>query len=179
MDEPRRPARLNPAIPRDLETIVLKAMAKAPQDRYGTAQSLADDLGRFLSGEHIRAKRPGLVAQLGKWTGRQILAHLADAEIGVGFRARQALAEDHHTIQPFDEGAWARRYQDVDHEAALRSFLALRGWNIALFGRLAPEDLAREAYHPERGPETVGVIIRMLAGHDYNHLAQLERIPGA
>ena len=112
----------------------------------------------------------------GKWTGRQILAHLADAEIGVGFRARQALAEDHHTIQPFDEGAWARRYQDVDHEAALRSFLALRGWNVALFSRLRPEDLAREAYHPERGPETVGVIIRMLAGHDYNHLAQLERI---
>ena len=114
----------------------------------------------------------------GKWTGRQILAHLADAEIGVGFRTRQALAEDHHTIQPFDEGAWARRYQDVDHEAALRSFLALRGWNLALFGRLTPQDLAREAYHPERGPETVDVIIRMLAGHDYNHLAQLEKIGG-
>jgi hypothetical protein len=114
----------------------------------------------------------------GKWTGRQILAHLADAEIGVGFRTRQALAEDHHTIQPFDEGAWARRYQDVDHEAALRSFLALRGWNLALFSRLKPEDLSREAYHPERGPETVDVIIRMLAGHDYNHLAQLEKIAG-
>ena len=114
----------------------------------------------------------------GKWTGRQILAHLADAEIGIGFRVRQALAEDNHTIQPFDEGAWARRYQDVDHEAALRSFLALRGWNLALFGRLTPQDLAREAYHPERGPETVDVIIRMLAGHDYNHLAQLEKIGG-
>jgi hypothetical protein len=113
----------------------------------------------------------------GKWTGRQILAHLADAEIGVGFRARQALAEDNHTIQPFDEGAWARRYDDdIDHQAALRSFLALRSWNVALFSRLTPTDLAREAYHPERGPETVGVIIRMLAGHDYNHLAQLEKI---
>ena len=115
----------------------------------------------------------------GKWSGRQILAHLADAEIGIAFRTRQALAEDHHTIQPFDEGAWARRYQDVDHEAALRSFLALRGWNLALFGRLRPEELAREAYHPERGPETVGVIIRMLAGHDLNHLAQLEKIVAA
>jgi len=115
----------------------------------------------------------------GKWTGRQILAHLADAEIGVGFRTRQALAEDNHTIQPFDEGAWARRYQDVDHEAALRSFLALRGWNLALFGRLRPEELAREAYHPERGPETVDVIIRMLAGHDLNHLGQLEKIAAA
>jgi hypothetical protein len=112
----------------------------------------------------------------GKWSGRQILAHLADAEIGIAFRTRQALAEDNHTIQPFDEGAWARRYQDVDHEAALGSFLALRGWNVALFGRLRPEELERAAYHPERGPETVGVIIRMLAGHDLNHLAQLEKI---
>jgi hypothetical protein len=112
----------------------------------------------------------------GKWSGRQILAHLADAEIGIAFRTRQVLAEDHHTIQPFDEGSWARRYQDVDHEAALRSFLSLRGWNVALFSSLSPADLLREAYHPERGPETLEVIIRMLAGHDYNHLAQLETI---
>lgn len=114
----------------------------------------------------------------GKWTGRQILAHLADAEIGIAFRTRQALAEDHHTIQPFDEGAWARRYQDVDHEAALRSFLALRAWNLWMFSRLRPEERAREAYHPERGPETVETIIRLLAGHDLNHLAQLESIGG-
>src|SRR5437868_13572012 len=60
----------------------------------------------------------------GKWTGRQILAHLADAEIGIGFRLRQALAEDHHTIQPFDEASWAQRYEKVDAEAALSSFLA-------------------------------------------------------
>ncbi|HET8645569.1 MAG TPA: DinB family protein, partial [Vicinamibacteria bacterium] len=112
----------------------------------------------------------------GKWSGKQILAHLADAEIGVSFRTRQALAEEHHTIQPFDEGAWARRYQGVDHEAALRSVLSLRGWNLWLFSGLTPQDLAREAYHPERGPETVGTIIRLLAGHDFNHLAQLETI---
>jgi len=112
----------------------------------------------------------------GKWTGRQILAHLADAEIGVGFRLRQALAEDNHTIQPFDEGAWARRYADVDAEAALRSFLALREWNLANLTRLTAAELAREAYHPERGPETIDVMIRMLAGHDLNHVAQLEKI---
>ena len=43
----------------------------------------------------------------GKWTGKQILAHLADAEMGVGFRIRQVLAEDNHRIQPFDEGRGA------------------------------------------------------------------------
>jgi hypothetical protein len=115
----------------------------------------------------------------GKWSGKQILAHLADAEIGIAFRTRQALAEDNHTIQPFDEGAWARRYAEVDHEAALQAFLALRAWNVALFRRLSPQELAREAYHPERGPEKVETIVRMLAGHDLNHVAQLEAIASA
>jgi hypothetical protein len=115
----------------------------------------------------------------GKWSGTQILAHLADAEIGVAFRVRQVLAEDNHTIQPFDEGAWARRYTAVDPQAALASFLALRAWNVALFRTLGPQELAREAYHPERGPETLETIVRMLAGHDLNHLAQLEKIASA
>src|SRR6188474_2077313 len=67
----------------------------------------------------------------GKWTGRQILAHLADAELAIGFRTRQVLAEEKHLIQPFDESAWARRYENVDADAALGSFLALRRWNLA------------------------------------------------
>ena len=112
----------------------------------------------------------------GKWTGKQVLAHLADAEVGIGFRIRQVLAEDDHRIQPFDESAWARRYDHVDHEAALASFLALRRWNLGLLRTLTPADLAREALHPERGPETLGTIVRLLAGHDLNHLAQLEKL---
>ena len=112
----------------------------------------------------------------GKWTGKQILAHLADAEMAVGYRIRQILAEDNHRIQPFDEGAWARRYDDVDWEAALGSYRGLRRWNLALLRGLGPKDLDREAFHPERGPETLGTVVRLLAGHDLNHLAQLERL---
>jgi hypothetical protein len=112
----------------------------------------------------------------GKWTGKQILAHLADAEMGIGFRMRQVLSEEKHRIQPWDEGSWARRYTNVDVESALASFLALRRWNLSLMRELSSEDLEREAYHPERGPETLGTIIRLLAGHDLNHLAQLERL---
>jgi DinB superfamily len=112
----------------------------------------------------------------GKWTGKQILAHLADAELAIGFRTRQVLAQDNHTIQPFDEAAWARRYENVDAEAALAAFLAERRWNLTLFRKLSPADLSREAVHPERGPETLDTIIRLLAGHDWNHLAQLEKL---
>jgi hypothetical protein len=112
----------------------------------------------------------------GKWTGKQVLAHLADAETGIGFRVRQILSEDNHKIQPWDEGSWARRYTDVDVESALGSYLAQRRWNLALFRGLTAQDLEREAFHPERGPEKLGTVIRLLAGHDLNHLAQLERL---
>jgi hypothetical protein len=112
----------------------------------------------------------------GKWTGKQILAHLADCELAIGFRIRQVLSEEGHRIQPFDEASWARRYQDVDEETALASFLALRKWNLALLRTLGPADLDREAFHPERGPEKLGTIVRLLAGHDFNHLAQLEQL---
>jgi hypothetical protein len=112
----------------------------------------------------------------GKWTGKQILAHLADAEIGIGFRIRQVLSEDNHRIQPWDEASWARRYNDVDVESALASYLASRRWNLSLLRGLSSEDLEREAFHPERGPEKLGTVVRVLAGHDLNHLAQLERL---
>ena len=58
--EPVPPRRHDPAIPRDLETIVLKAMAKEPEHRYAWARELADDLGRFLEDRPIAARRPGL-----------------------------------------------------------------------------------------------------------------------
>src|SRR5262249_297810 len=59
-EDPPPPKRLNRAIPAELETIVLKAMNKAPEERYGTAQELADDLRRFLEDRPIQAKRPTL-----------------------------------------------------------------------------------------------------------------------
>jgi hypothetical protein len=142
-----------------------------PVESLAATAARVEALARRLGAEGLsRSYGPG------KWTGKQILAHLADAEVGIGFRIRQVLSQDGHQIQPFDEASWARRYGDVDHEAALASFLALRRWNLSLIRSLAPEDLDREAFHPERGPEKLGTIVRLLAGHDFNHLAQLERL---
>jgi serine/threonine protein kinase len=69
-EDPRPPRSLNPAIPGDLETIVLKALAKEPEGRYATAQELADDLRRFLEDKPIRAKRPALGQRARKWARR-------------------------------------------------------------------------------------------------------------
>ncbi len=69
-EEPIPPRRVDPRIPVELETIVLKAMAKVPAERYATAGELADDLGRFLEDRPIRARRPSLLIRAGKWTRR-------------------------------------------------------------------------------------------------------------
>jgi serine/threonine protein kinase/tetratricopeptide (TPR) repeat protein len=69
-DEPIAPRKINPSVPADLETIVLTAMAKVRDERYSSAQALADDLGRFLAGEPALARRPGLMDRAAKWARR-------------------------------------------------------------------------------------------------------------
>src|SRR5580658_10505637 len=68
----------------------------------------------------------------GKWSPLEILCHLADCEIAFGYRLRQALAEDHHVIQPFDQELWAKSYSSCDARLALAALSALRAWNVSL-----------------------------------------------
>jgi hypothetical protein len=67
-EEPQPPRRLDGHIPMDLETIVMKAMAKNPVDRYQTAQQLGSDLSAFLAGQPIKARPPQLFRRIAKWT---------------------------------------------------------------------------------------------------------------
>jgi eukaryotic-like serine/threonine-protein kinase len=69
-EEPRRPRSLDRRIPRDLETIVMKAIAKDPWRRYQTAEALADDLGRFLENLPIQARRTSTRERLWRWCRR-------------------------------------------------------------------------------------------------------------
>src|SRR5439155_589505 len=73
-DEPRSPRRLNDHVPRDLETICLKAMAKTPSRRFQTAQELADDLRRFLNAQPIKARPVGVWERLWRWCRHNPLA---------------------------------------------------------------------------------------------------------
>jgi len=112
----------------------------------------------------------------GKWSARDILCHLADTEMVFGFRLRQALAEDHHVIQPFDQDGWADTYQAYDAASALATFSAIRLWNMALIRSASPEDLAKPVTHPERGTMTFQTIVETMGGHDRNHIQQMEAI---
>ena len=110
----------------------------------------------------------------GKWSPREILIHLADCELAFGFRYRQTLAEDNHTVQPFDQDKWAGAYAAYEARQALETFAALRRWNLALISKLTPEQMSKGVMHPERGQETFRGLIEISAGHDVNHLRQLE-----
>jgi hypothetical protein len=111
----------------------------------------------------------------GKWSPRQIFIHLADCELAFGFRYRQTLAEDNHTVQPFNQDKWAGAYAAYDARQALETFAALRRWNLALISKLTPEQMQKAVMHPERGQETFLGLVEISAGHDINHLRQLEK----
>jgi serine/threonine protein kinase len=83
-DEPRPPRQLNDKIPRDLETICLKAMSKSPARRYASAQELADDLARYRAGEPIRARPIGRLERLWQWCRRNPLAASALCAVTLG-----------------------------------------------------------------------------------------------
>ena len=104
-DDPRPPRTLNDAIPRDLETICLKAMAREPANRYSSAAELAADLRRYLRGEPIRARPAGRVERSWRWCRRNsrlasltaavilLLAALAAGSTMAAFRIAQGRAE--------------------------------------------------------------------------------------
>jgi WD40 repeat protein/tRNA A-37 threonylcarbamoyl transferase component Bud32 len=81
-DEPRRPRSLSHLVPRDLETICLRTMAKDAARRYATARDLADDLRRFLKGEPIHARPTGSTERLWRWCRRK--PALAGLSLAVG-----------------------------------------------------------------------------------------------
>lgn len=114
----------------------------------------------------------------GKWSVGEIVAHLADAEVIVGWRIRAILAGPGTPIQAYDQDALAaaRNYAKHDPKKSLEHFRAVRDANLGLYRSLSPEQWKHHGMHAERGEETLERIAHMMAGHDINHLQQIERI---
>jgi len=114
----------------------------------------------------------------GKWSVAEILAHLADAEIVLSWRLRQTIASNGVAIQPFDQDAWATTfdYAHRDPRQSLEQYRVLREVNLALLKSLPKPLWDNYGVHQERGNESVHHIVKMVAGHDLNHLGQVERI---
>jgi hypothetical protein len=114
----------------------------------------------------------------GKWTVRQILAHLAHTEMTLGVRARMALTTPAYVAQPFDQDAWVARETRASGPEAVAAWLAVSRLNAALFEGLSAADRQTAMTHPEYGTITVDWIIHLLAGHQIHHLRQLEQVAG-
>jgi uncharacterized damage-inducible protein DinB len=113
-----------------------------------------------------------------KWSIAEILAHLADAELVIGYRMRLILASNGTTIQAFDQDAWAQtfNYSRRDPKTSLETFRVLRENNLRLLSKVPRSLWENYGQHQERGKETVDHIVKLIAGHDLNHVAQIEKI---
>lgn len=114
----------------------------------------------------------------GKWSVAEILAHLADVEIVVGWRMRSILGAPGTPIQAFNQDAWVAsgHYDKRDPHESVELHRVVRDANLALLKSLTPEQWKQYGQHAERGQESIEHIVRMIAGHDNNHLRQIERI---
>jgi hypothetical protein len=128
---------------------------------------------RGLSGNQLKW-RP----EPAKWSIAEIIAHLADAEIVASWRMRSVIGENGITIQPFDQDAWASsfEYRDRDARRSLEVFRILPENNLQMLKEIRRETWENYGMHLERGKETIAHLTRMFAGHDTNHVLQIERI---
>jgi WD40 repeat protein len=113
-DEPSPPRRTNPAVPRDLETICLKAMAKAPANRYASAREFAEDLRHFLAGEPIRARPAYFWERTWRWVRR----HPAAAALAT-MSLIAALTLVGLGVELANQSQLRIAYTEVDHQRGL------------------------------------------------------------
>jgi DinB family protein len=136
-------------------------------------------LARAIAGlspeQEAQRERPG------KWSIRHVAQHLADSELVAAFRIRMVLAHESPALPSYDQDAWAERlrYEEADAAMSAGDFRAYREGNLRLYERATPQELKRVMRHPERGDESLDLIMRMYAGHDLVHLKQIARIRAA
>jgi hypothetical protein len=149
------------------------------RDPWEVLTSTASRLRRLVAGRphHDLERRPAP----DRWSAKQILAHLADAEVVLGWRLRSILATSGVTLQPFDQNRWAEvfGYEQVPVDESLDLFEAGRRSNLRLFRMADPAMMENFGMHEERGRESVAHLVRLAAGHDVNHIRQVEGLLGS
>ena len=146
------------------------------QDAIKVQRATAGKLKKLIHG--LTAKQMKWRPAPAKWSIAEIVAHLADTEIAASWRMRSVIGENGVTTQPFDQDAWASvfQYQKWDARRSLEVFRVLRENNLALLKEIPREAWDNYGMHLERGKETVAHMARMFAGHDTNHVLQIEGI---
>lgn len=153
---------------------ILRALGS--RDPFEVLAEMPAALRRAVAG--LTPEQEALPERPGKWSVRQVVAHLADSDRVGAFRFRMVLAHDAPEVPGYDQDLWAERlsYQDIDLATSLEDFSYLRQSNLRLLRRATPEDMRRVMRHAERGDEPLDHMIRLYAGHDLVHLRQIARI---
>ena len=114
----------------------------------------------------------------GKWSMLEVIGHLVDSEVVWAYRVRTVVAEDRPTLKGYDQDLWVQNLRYRGHRAPdlIADLGALRDCNLHFLHGLDSEERQRVGLHSERGEETVDHMLRLYAGHDLVHLAQLDRI---
>jgi hypothetical protein len=159
-----------------VQRITAHVKGKQPLSVQATTAEKLDRLIKGVPAGKLR-KRPAAE----KWSINEIVAHLADAEIVVGFRMRQILGAPGAPIAAYDQDSWVTsgHYDKRDLPRSVEQFRIVREANLALLKSLTPEQWKHHGMHSVRGQETIEHIVRMMAGHDVNHLQQIEQIMSA
>src|SRR5258708_2610198 len=143
-------------------------------------------LERFRRGPEVLAtvltgvfgEEEDFVPAPGKWSVRQIVAHLADADLAAAHRFRQMLAEDNPTLIAWDQDKWAQNldYAKRKPKQSLESFRRIRAENYELLKDLPPAAFERTGNHTERGVITVLTLLEGMAGHAESHARHLQEL---
>lgn len=117
----------------------------------------------------------------GKWSVRQIIAHLADVELVLAMRMRLVAAEDNPTLTAMDQEAWARNldYARRKPKQSLETFRRLRAENYELLKGLPEAVFDRQGTHTERGVMSLRQLVEDYSGHTENHARQMVEIRDA
>ncbi len=192
-EEPKPPRRINRAIPLELQTIILKALSKNVNDRYETAQHMADDLERFLADEPIRATQPSLIKRAAKWSRR----HRAVVASAAGLMVVLVIALSVSTVLIWRERAEAieqRNVAQAQYARAEANFRLARDSLDQMLTRVAAVELGGESqmekvrqalledalqFHEQFFCQKVeATSVRADAGHAYTRVGHINALLG-
>jgi hypothetical protein len=171
-------------------------LPSSEKEMNGTAQQYTQRILGYVDGKHPLAVQASTARKLerlikgvsiaklrkrpapNKWSVSEIVAHLADGEIVGSYRLRLILGSPGAAVVAYDQDQWviSGHYENRDPRKSVEQFRVLREWNLALLKSLKAEQWKHYGMHSERGRESIDQIVRMFAGHDINHLQQMEKI---
>jgi hypothetical protein len=142
----------------------IEVLARTPARLEARLTGLAED---------VLAKRP----RAGAWSVKEIVGHLGDSEWVYGYRLRLMLSHERPAIAGYDQDVMVSglAHNDRPISMLLEEYGRLRGLNVDLYLRSRGSDWERVGLHSERGEESVGLSVSLLAGHDLRHTDQIER----